>query len=268
MKKRIIILGSGGFVSSAVEKLLYINNFKVVALKKKNLDLEKTSSIIKLQKKIKKNDIVFFIAANAPVKTFKQFDKNMKICSNICESLIKKKVKKLIYLSSDAVYSDTRKFINEKSDTNPISLHGLMHLTREKMLSKVIQTKNLCIIRPTLIFGKEDPHNGYGPNKFFREINSFGKINLFGKGEELRDHISIKDVAKLVLLIIKKDKYGIYNLVTGNVNSFLSIAKMIFELSGKEKKIIFNKRVGPKPHRGLRKFNNIKIKENLIISSF
>ena len=57
-------------------------------------------------------------------------------------------------------------------------------------------------------FGKEDPHNGYGPNKFFREINSFGKINLFGKGEELRDHISIKDVAKLVLLIIKKDKYG------------------------------------------------------------
>ena len=73
----------------------------------------------------------------------------MKICSNICESLIKKKVKKLIYLSSDAVYSDTRKFINEKSDTNPISLHGLMHLTREKMLSKVIQTKNLCIIRPT-----------------------------------------------------------------------------------------------------------------------
>ena len=84
-------------------------------------------------------------------------------------------------------------------------------------------------------FGKEDPHNGYGPNKFFREINSFGKINLFGKGEELRDHISIKDVAKLVLLIIKKDKYGIYNLVTGNVNSFLSIAKMIFELSGKEK---------------------------------
>ena len=93
----------------------------------------------------------------------------------------KKKVKKLIYLSSDAVYSDTRKFINEKSDTNPISLHGLMHLTREKMLSKVIQTKNLCIIRPTLIFGKEDPHNGYGPNKFFREINSFGKINLFVK---------------------------------------------------------------------------------------
>ena len=38
-----------------------------------------------------------------------------------------------------------------------------------------------------------------------------------------------------MLLIIKKDKYGIYNLVTGNVNSFLSIAKMIFELSGKEK---------------------------------
>lgn len=260
-KKRIIILGSGGFISSAVEKLLHVNNFKVTALKRKNLDLEQATSILKLQKKIKRNDIIFFIAANAPVKTFKQFEKNIKICSNVCEILTNKKIKKLIYLSSDAVYSDTKKFINEKSETNPISLHGLMHLTREKMLSKVIQAKSFCILRPTLIFGKKDPHNGYGPNKFFREISRYGKINLFGNGEELRDHISIIDVAKLVLLIIKKDKYGIYNLVTGKINSFLSIAKIICELSGKKKQIIFNKRSGPKPHGGLRKFNNNKIKK-------
>ena len=94
-KKRIIILGSGGFVSSAVEKLLYINNFKVVALKRKNLDLEKTSSIIKLQKKIKKNDIVFFIAANAPVKTFKQFDKKYENLLKYLRKFDKKKGQKI-----------------------------------------------------------------------------------------------------------------------------------------------------------------------------
>ena len=258
-KKRIVILGSGGFVSSAVEKLLHTNNFKIIALKRKSFDLEKNNSVLKLQKKIKPNDIVFFVAANAPVKTFEQFKKNIKICSNICKVLTK--IKKLIYLSSDAVYSDTKQFINEQSDTNPVSLHGLMHLTREKMLSKVIQNKYFCIVRPTLIFGKKDPHNGYGPNKFFREIGSEGKINLFGKGEELRDHISIRDVARLIFLIIKKNKYGVFNLVTGKTYSFLSIAKMICELNGNVKKIIFNKRLGPKPHGGLRKFNNNKIKK-------
>ena len=203
-KKRIVILGSGGFVSSAVEKLLLTNNFKTIALKRKSFDLEKDNTVLKLQKKIKPNDIVFFVAANAPVKTFEQFEKNIKICSNICKVLTKIKIKKLIYLSSDAVYSDTKQFINEQSDTNPVSLHGLMHLTREKMLSRVIQNKYFCVVRPTLIFGKNDPHNGYGPNKFFREMGSVSKINLFGKGEELRDHISIKDVARLILLIIKK----------------------------------------------------------------
>ena len=260
-KKRIVILGSGGFISSAVEKLLRTSNFKIIALKRRSFDLEKNNSALKLKKKIKPNDIVFFVAADAPVKTFEQFEKNIKICSNICKVLTKVKIKKLIYLSSDAVYSDTKQFINEQSDTNPVSLHGLMHLTREKMLSKVIQNKYLCIVRPTLIFGKMDPHNGYGPNKFFREVGSAGKINLFGKGEELRDHISIRDVARLILIIIKKNKYGVYNLVTGKTYSFLSIAKMICELNGKVKKIIFNKRLGPKPHGGLRKFNNNKIKK-------
>lgn len=260
-KKRIVILGSGGFISSAVEKLLRTYNFNIITLKRKSLDLEKNNSVLKLQKKIKAYDIVFFIAANAPVKNFEQFEKNIKICSNICKVLKKIKIKKLIYLSSDAVYSDTKRFINEQSDTNPVSLHGLMHLTREKMLSRVIHNKKFCIVRPTLVFGKKDPHNGYGPNKFFREIANVGKIKLFGKGEELRDHISISDVARLIFLIIKKNKYGVYNLVTGKTYSFLSIAKMICELNGKVKKIIFNKRLGPKPHGGLRKFNNNKIRK-------
>ena len=40
-----------------------------------------------------------------------------------------------------------------------------MHLTRELILRKYFNNK-LCILRPTLIFGKEDKHNGYGPNQF------------------------------------------------------------------------------------------------------
>jgi len=38
-----------------------------------------------------------------------------------------------------------------------------MHLTREMILKNKFN-KILCILRPTLIYGPGDSHNGYGPN--------------------------------------------------------------------------------------------------------
>ena len=70
-----------------------------------------------------------------------------------------------------------------------------MHATREAILKNKF-SKILCILRPTLIYGIGDSHNGYGPNKFLRLIKKNKNISLFGKGEELRDHVSINDVTK------------------------------------------------------------------------
>ena len=58
-----------------------------------------------------------------------------------------------------------------------------MHLIKENVLKNYFNEK-LCILRPTLIYGKKDPHNGYGPNKFLRKITSNQSIDLFGKGEK------------------------------------------------------------------------------------
>ena len=90
---------------------------------------------------------------------------NLKICSNVTKALSKISFKKIMYVSSDAVYSDIKGKINETSKTLPDSLHGKMHIKREKILQK--QFKNICILRPTLIYGAEDTHKGYGPNQFY-----------------------------------------------------------------------------------------------------
>ena len=67
---------------------------------------------------------------------------------------------------------------------------------RENMI-KLLKVK-FCIVRPTLVYGPNDPHNGYGPNQFIRLAQSNKNITLFGKGEERRDHIHIKDVGKVI----------------------------------------------------------------------
>jgi len=259
-KKRVLVFGSSGFVGSSIFKSNYFNSsYKVIGLNKKFFNLLKKSSIVKIKKIIKKNDYLIFCAGKVPVKNFVDFDINMKIFYNFLETFNIKRIKKIIYISSDAVYRDTRGIITEKSKTEPNSLHGLLHLLRERIL--INMGKNILILRPTLIYGSNDTHNGYGPNKFIRSVKKSDNIFLFGKGEERRDHIHIDSVVRLIYVGIKNDLKGVYNIASGKIVSFYELAKHINQISGKKIKIIFKKRDGPPPHLGLRRFDITKIKK-------
>lgn len=260
IKKRVLIVGKG-FIAGAVEQLLLKKKINVLSFTSKKLNLIKTSSQLKLKKIVKNKDYILFSSAIVPVKSFDMLIANLQMLHNFCLGVNEKLVSKIIYLSSDAVYSDTQKKINEKSETNPESLHGLMHLLRENYLKSKFKNK-VCIIRPTLVYGHKDPHNGYGPNKFVREIKK-NTISIYGKGEERRDHIYLNDLANLISnLIINKHK-GIFNFATGRVISFLSIAKKISSLNKlKFSKIIYIRRSGPMPHNGYRAFDISKLKKN------
>jgi len=264
---RVIILGSGGFISSEVESILKLKNTKYLGLKREKIDLLKETSSLKLKKIIKKNDIILFIAAIAPAKNSHDLIKNLIILKNVCNNIDYKKIRKIIYISSDAVYSDTKKKINEKSETIPTSIHGMMHLIRENYLRN-IYNKKLCIVRPTLIYGSNDPHNSYGPNSFIRKYLNNENILLFGKGEEQRDHVWVKDVANIIVEIIYNNFFGIINIATGKAISFYKIAKIINQLKIKDsRKILFIKRNGPMPHKGFRKFDikSLKNKFNELV---
>jgi len=255
MKQRIIILGSKSFIGKEIIKKLNKNNLILVSRKK--IDLEKKSSILKLRKLYKKNDILVFIAAIAPVKNVEMLNRNLIICENILKSLDKVILKHLVYISSDAVYCDNKLKLNEASLTIPNSLHGFMHLIRENMLQNINCSKT--IIRPTLVYGENDPHNGYGPNQFIRYAQSKKEISLFGKGEEKRDHINVEDVAEIAKDSINKRFNGIVNAVSGKVISFHEIAKKL-KILYPDINIKYIPRKGPMPHNGYRAFNNSKIK--------
>lgn len=253
--KRVIIFGKTGFVAKNVSRELIKKKIRVKSISKSEINLLKNKSVKKISKILKNKDVVLFISANAPVKNEKMFKENIIMMKNFILGLKKKKISHFVYVSSDAVYSDSKKLISEKSKTQPQSLHGLMHLTRENLFKSFIKSP-ICIVRPTLIYGKEDPHNGYGPNRFFRLAKKKKKIILFGKGEELRDHVSIHDVSKIILNVILFKTSGILNICTGIVVSFYKIAKLTFEASNNKKKIFFSKRIGSMPHGGYRAFNN------------
>lgn len=258
---RIIIIGSGGFISSELEKILKKNKKNFLGLKRKKINLLSKSRSKILKKVIKKGDKVIFIASKAPVKTLDQFTDNIIMLNNFCKNIDPNKINKIIYLSSDAVYSDTKKKINESSLTFPTSLHANMHLQREIILKNIFKNK-LLIIRPTLVYGEKDPHNGYGPNLFIRNFLSEKNIFLYGRGEERRDHIWVNDLANIIYKSIFKKFNGILNVASGEVISFYEIAKLIKSIKNNNKiNISFKKRIGPMHHLGLRCFDITLLKK-------
>ena len=114
----------------------------------------------------------------------------------------------LIYISSDAVYSDSIKPLKENSERLPSNFHGQMHNIREEIL-KLYFPKKLCILRPSLLYVYNDTHNGYGPNRFFRDLRKYKILNLFGNGEEKRDHVLIDDLIECIIFSIKNKTKGI-----------------------------------------------------------
>tara|TARA_B100000989_G_C19527916_1_gene467936 strand:- start:1914 stop:2753 length:840 start_codon:yes stop_codon:yes gene_type:complete len=260
---KTIILGQKGFVAKSLINFLKEKNIDHSSIGKNQINFLYSDSINKLKNKIRKLDNfnLIIISAIAPAKNIYDYEKNITILSNIIKSINLNKIRKIVYLSSDAVYSDTKNKISENSETKPSSIHGIMHLHRENLLKIFIPNKKLLILRPTLIYGRNDTHNSYGPNRFMRLAIKNKDIKLFGRGEELRDHIHISDVVKIIYLSLKSNKFGIYNVVTGKIISFNKLAEKSIEKSLSKSKIILTKRYGRMPHLGLRQFNNIRLKK-------
>jgi nucleoside-diphosphate-sugar epimerase len=148
----------------------------------------------------------------------------------------------------------------EKSIKAPQTLHGLMHLTREIFLQSSTLQNHLCIVRPTLIYGARDPHNGYGPCSFLRLARKNEDIQLFGAGEELRDFIHISDVAQVIAKILMKGVVGQLNIASGILNSFAEVARTVLEITNSKSKIFENPRIGAMPHNGFRPFDISNLK--------
>ena len=228
--KRIVIFGSGGFIGKNLISFLENENFNVIGIGSKDIDLTKRNAVSQIKDLIKENDNVVFLSALTPDKgkDLNTYNKNIEMINNLISGIYEKKLNHFLYFSSDAVYGFDQTLITEKTPISPSDYYSLMHITRELMIKNEIKCPFL-LLRPTAVFGFGDTHNSYGPNRFINNAISEKKIILGGEGEETRDHIFVSDLVQLTVLCILYKSSGILNAASGFSISFMELAKLIKE---------------------------------------
>lgn len=275
----ILITGGAGFIGSHIVDELINNSYKVIIAD--NLSTGRMENIngsaifynidikdkTKLESLFINNKIKYIIhlAAQASVGYSMKYpicDANENIISslNLMELAKKYNIKKLIVSSTAAVYGEPKYLpIDENHDTNPSSYYGLSKLTMEKYIE--LSNIDYIIFRFSNVYGpRQIPQGEAGVVSIF--MDSFIKnneINIFGDGNQTRDFIYVKDIAKILFLSIKnenitKEVINISSNVSISINELYEKLKYITK---KDLKVNYlEKREGDIKHSVL---NNLKL---------
>lgn len=137
-----------------------------------------------------------------------------------------------IYASSASVYGDGP--FQEDGNHDPKNVYASTKSMFDRYIEKYIEYGvdiQVVGLRYFNVYGPEEHDKGDMASvvyKFFNQKDD-GKINLFKGSESFeRDFIYVDDVVDVNLEINKSGQSGIYNVGTGELNSFLDIAR-IFE---------------------------------------
>jgi UDP-glucose 4-epimerase len=243
---RVVVIGSG-FVGGTIAAALTSADVPVLALKRTELDLLAADATVKLSALLRPEDAVVFVSAVAPAKNTAQLMTNLRMSEAAAAAFAAKPPAHLLYISSDAIYADEANPVTEASSVAPSTIHGMMHAARELIFRSEYKGP-FAALRPTLIYGAADPHSGYGPNRFRREALQGKPIQIFGDGEEQRDHVLVDDVAALARRILFHRSTGALNAATGRSVAFRRIAELVAGEFAPSAKVASIPRPGPRSH--------------------
>lgn len=235
--KKIIILGHSGFIGSHLKCLISKSeNWSIAGHSLPDVDLTNPEHASRLIPLFTADSILVLAAA---VKrqfgdTLEAFLHNMAIVENICHLLETHPVKRVIFMSSSAVYGEETEStcINEQTPVNPTSYYGINKYTAECLLKKACATKqqtSLVCLRPPLVYGPNDQGRTYGPSGFSTAALEGTPITLWGDGTELREFIYIEDLCRLIEFLADHEFEGKLNVVSGTSYCFADVIAILKE---------------------------------------
>lgn len=162
---------------------------------------------------------------------------------------------RFIYASSAATYGDGNQGMSDTDENlsrlRPLNMYGYskhlfdLHAQREGWLQRIVGVKYFNV------YGPNEDHKGDMRSlvhKAFQQIITTGKAGLFKSyhpdyrdGEQKRDFLYVKDAVEMTLHFAERAPKagGLFNLGSGEANTWLTLTRAIFAALGREPRIEF-----------------------------
>lgn len=222
---KICLIGGSGFVGTRLIGLLReLPDVELLNLDKQNSDkfpeITKIVNVLdvdNLSKLITGSDVVVLLAAEhkddiSPVSLY--YDVNVGGARNTLIAMQRNGIKRLIFISSVAVYGLNKFNPNETQPADPFNDYGRSKWQAERVLQDWYAEYpewNINIIRPTVIFGEGNRGNVYN---LLRQISS-GKFVMIGNGDNSKSMAYVGNVTAFIAYLIKErsEGYNVFNYV-------------------------------------------------------
>ncbi len=255
---KVVILGHSGFigryVSGAFQK---VRGVEVIEKSSKDTDLTDWKQVQRLNGLMDSETAVVMCAGLKKHRgdSLDNYEQNMRMILNLSRLLQTRRVKKLVYLSSVAVYGEERNdtCISERTPLNPSTYYADAKCAGEFLLQKLKHDgfiESLAILRPSIVYGPGDEGENYRPAEFMRSIQENRRVNVWGDALELRDFVFVRDVAEFVRLVTMGEFGGTLNLASGQSYSFLRILEIIQSVLSCDFETVSIPRTRPKVDQG------------------
>jgi UDP-glucose 4-epimerase len=267
--KNILITGGAGFIGSHlteeylkenIEKLVVYDNFstgytsnlshikddRLKIVKADVLDRDALNRCIKREK----IQVINHLAAELEVYTgIKDVHHDAQInifgTLNVLDAALKNRVEKVLFASSGGIYGQAHYTPQDENHPwNPHWPYGVAKLAAERYARQYWQLHGLPTVsfRYAIIYGYREWYGRVLP-MFIKRIFIQNKPPvIFGKGDQRRDYLNVKDVVRAHLLAAKNDKVNgmVFNLGTASGVSIKELALLLIKLSGKKFTPIFD----------------------------
>jgi UDP-glucose 4-epimerase len=260
---KILLTGGAGFIGSHVADLCIQEGHDVVIIDDlssgKPANIPPKASFYELSilnpkvKDVFKNetpDAIIHHAAQISVRNsvedpIHDMEINIRGTLHLLQEAVLNNIKKFLFASTGgAIYGEHDYFpADEQHPPRPLSPYGIGKLAAEKYLYFFNKTYNLnyTSLRYSNVYGpRQDPHGEAGVVAIFtcKMLNN-GEPIINGSGEQTRDYVFVKDVARANLLALNLDFVGEINIATGQettVNRLFAILNELTQSNAPEKR--------------------------------